>query len=239
MHKVWSVCASGCESVDERRVVSQKLKLVFVFVVCLGRGGEVTDKVRRVLIPFSITSNSTRFSACACTTAADCTCRLCSPWHFLSLTLVLSATQNGYWFECTWNFSGKFSWGSEFANLDAKWEGQKLTSLITNLQWTVADKMVHDVSPCTIPEKPDTSRKGVMVLHYLAAMPDTEDMSLKDLMLQMVVLLTFLHGQRGQSLHSLKVSDVRMFSQKCVTNSSKKQKRTRWGYSITQSLLLY
>ena len=55
----------------------------------------------------------------------------------------------------------------------------ELTSLITNLQWTVADKMVH-VSPCTIPEKPDTSRKGVMVLHYLTAMPDTEDMSLKD-----------------------------------------------------------
>ena len=40
--------------------------------------------------------------------------------------------------------------------------------------------MVHDVSPCTIPEKPDTSRKSVMVLHYLAAMPDTEVMSLND-----------------------------------------------------------
>ena len=44
-----------------------------------------------------------------------------------------------------------------------------------------------------------------------------------------MLLLTLLTGQRGQALHSLRVSDVRMFSQKCVINFSEKHKHTRPG----------
>ena len=60
----------------------------------------------------------------------------------------------------------------------------------------------------------------------------------KDLMLQMVVLLTRLTGQRGQTLHSIKVSDVRMFPQKCVINFSEKQKHTRPGYHTEPATIL-
>ena len=66
-----------------------------------------------------------------------------------------------------------------------------------------------------------------MALNYLAAMPDNQDMSLKELTLRTVLLLTLLTGQRGQALHSLKVSDVRMFSQKYIINLSEKQKHTK------------
>ena len=77
-----------------------------------------------------------------------------------------------------------------------------------------------------------------MVWDYLAAMPDIEDRSLKELTLRTVLLLTLLTGQRGQALHSVKVSDVRMFSQKCVLNFSEKQKHTRPGCHTEPATIL-
>ena len=77
-----------------------------------------------------------------------------------------------------------------------------------------------------------------MVLDYLAAMPDIEDRPLKESTLRTVLLLTLLTGQRGQTLHSLNVSDVRMFSQKCVLNFPEKQKHTRPGCHTEPATIL-
>ena len=53
-----------------------------------------------------------------------------------------------------------------------------------------------------------------------------------------MLLLTLLTGQRGQALHSLKVSDVRICFQRCVINFSEKQKHTRPGYHTEPATIL-
>ena len=54
------------------------------------------------------------------------------------------------------------------------------------------------------------------VVERLAGWPDTGLLTLKQLTMRTVMLLALLSGQRGQSIHSLKVQDVKLYADKCV-----------------------
>ena len=54
------------------------------------------------------------------------------------------------------------------------------------------------------------------VLDCLIEWPSLEDIQLKDLTLRTIMLLALLSGQRGQSIHSLLVEDIKFKDTKCI-----------------------
>ena len=66
----------------------------------------------------------------------------------------------------------------------------------------------------------------------LAEWPDTYLLSLKQLTLRTVVLLAILSGQRGQSIHSLQVEDIKLHDNRCVIVYSSVLKQTKIGRHV-------
>lgn len=79
-----------------------------------------------------------------------------------------------------------------------------------------------------LPKHSDTWDVG-SVLDYLCTLPDTRELTLKQLSSRTALLLSLLTGQRGNALHLLKLDDVRLFSNKCVLWFSDKHKHTKPG----------
>ena len=77
-----------------------------------------------------------------------------------------------------------------------------------------------------------------VVLDHLLEWPHVHELSLKQLSLRTVILLTLLTGQRGHALHALNVSDVRLHAQKCTIMFSVKQKHTRPGAHTEPATIL-
>ena len=71
-----------------------------------------------------------------------------------------------------------------------------------------------------------------VVLKFLADWQDAENLSLQRLTYKTVMLLALLTGQRGQSLHNLKVDDVRLYQNKCVLVFSALLKQSRPGVHL-------
>ena len=71
------------------------------------------------------------------------------------------------------------------------------------------------------------------VMDSLAEWPDTYLLSLKQLTLRTVVLLALLSGQRGQSIHSLQVEDIKPHDNRCVIVYSSALKQTKVGRHVT------
>lgn len=70
------------------------------------------------------------------------------------------------------------------------------------------------------------------VVECLAGWPDTGELTLKQLTLRTVMLLALLSGQRGQSIHSLKVEDIKLYADKCVIVYSSLLKQTKPGVHV-------
>ena len=77
-----------------------------------------------------------------------------------------------------------------------------------------------------------------VVLDHITSWPETQDLTLKQLILRTVMLLSLLTGQRGQAFHSLNVSDLRFSSQKCVIVVSEKHKHTKPGVHTKLATIL-
>ena len=71
------------------------------------------------------------------------------------------------------------------------------------------------------------------VLSCLTEWPSLEDIQLKDLTLRTVMLLALLSGQRGQSLHSLLVEDVKFKEDACTIVYSSVLKQTKAGSHVS------
>ena len=67
------------------------------------------------------------------------------------------------------------------------------------------------------------------VLEYLERFVPLEKLTLKELTLKTCMLLALVTGQRGHALYSLKLTDVKMYSKKCVLLFSSLLKTTRPG----------
>ena len=68
-----------------------------------------------------------------------------------------------------------------------------------------------------------------VVLEFLCTWPTVQTISLKLVTLRLVMLLALLSGQRGQTLHTLKIDDVRLSTDKCVLVYSSVLKQTKPG----------
>ena len=66
----------------------------------------------------------------------------------------------------------------------------------------------------------------------LAEWLDTHLLSLKQMTLRMVVLLALFSGQRGQSIHSLQVEDIKLHDNRCVIVYSSVVKQTKVGRHV-------
>ena len=62
--------------------------------------------------------------------------------------------------------------------------------------------------------------------------PSLEDIQLKDLTVRTIMLLALLSGQRGQSIHSLLVEDIKFKDTKCIIVYSSVLKQTKAGMHI-------
>ena len=71
------------------------------------------------------------------------------------------------------------------------------------------------------------------VLDCLVEWPSLEKIDLKHLSLRTVMLLSLVSGQRGQSLHTLLVDDVKFRDDKCVIVYSSLLKQTRVGHHLS------
>ena len=71
------------------------------------------------------------------------------------------------------------------------------------------------------------------MMDSLAEWLDTHLLSLKQMTLRMVVLLALFSGQRGQSIHSLQVEDIKLHDNRCVTVYSSLLKQTKVGRHVT------
>ena len=71
-----------------------------------------------------------------------------------------------------------------------------------------------------------------MVLKFLCTWPTIQTISLKLLTLRLIMLLALLSGQRGQTLHTLKVDDVGLSTDKCVLVYSSVLKQTKPGNPV-------
>ena len=71
-----------------------------------------------------------------------------------------------------------------------------------------------------------------VVLDSLVQWPQVETMQLRELTLRTVMLLALLSGQRGQSLHSLLVDDIKLKDNKCIIVYSAVLKQTRVGTHV-------
>ena len=67
------------------------------------------------------------------------------------------------------------------------------------------------------------------VIDMLGKWPDAEQLSLMKLTLRTLMLIALLSGQRGQTLHSLTVDDVKMYKSKCVLVYSSLLKQSKPG----------
>ena len=70
------------------------------------------------------------------------------------------------------------------------------------------------------------------VMDSLAEWPDTHLQSLKQLTLRTVVLLALLSGQRGQSIYSSQVEDIKLHDNRCVIVYSSVLKQTKIGRHV-------
>ena len=70
------------------------------------------------------------------------------------------------------------------------------------------------------------------VLDCLIEWPSLEDIQLKDLTVRTIMLLALLSGQRGQSIHSLLVEDIKFKDTKCIIVYSSVLKQTKAGMHI-------
>lgn len=67
------------------------------------------------------------------------------------------------------------------------------------------------------------------VLEILETWPEVEELSLKKLTLRLIMLLALVSGQRGQTIHTLKVDDIRLKEERCTLVFSAVLKQTRAG----------
>ena len=67
------------------------------------------------------------------------------------------------------------------------------------------------------------------VIKHLESWPKVEKMTLKQLTLRLIMLLALVPGQRGQTLHTLKVNDLKFKGSKCVIGISAVLKQTKAG----------
>ena len=67
------------------------------------------------------------------------------------------------------------------------------------------------------------------VLDHLCLLPTISELTLKQLTLRTVMLLTLLTGQRGHASHLVTVDDLRMSKDKCAIVSSSKHTQTKAG----------